>query len=243
MRTISLSILASLALAVPAQGTGDPPAKDEIFTPLFNGRDLTGWYTFLQKHDKNADPDHVITIENGVILLYRNAASDRVVMGYIATEKEYGDYHLRVQYRWGSKKFQPRYALKRDAGIYYHILGPDAVWPQPLQFQMEQTNVGDLIALHGFQLDSWTDPKTREETMPTFLEPAHGGVARVLGGKGISYQKHLAGVFEVEGWNTAEVIARGDSVTHILNGHVVNRNGGRTALKNRIFVAPLRPRK
>jgi Domain of Unknown Function (DUF1080) len=87
---------------------------------------------------------------------------------------------------------------------------------------VEQTNVGDLVALHGFQLDSWIDPKTSEETMPTFLEPAHGGVARVLGGKGISYQKHLAGEFEVEGWNTAEVIAKGDSVTHILNGHVVN---------------------
>ena len=62
--------------------------------------------------------------------------------------------------------------------------------------------------------------------MPTFLEPAHGGVARVLGGKGIAYQKHFAGEFEVEGWNTAEVIAKGDSVTHILNGHVVNRGTG-----------------
>jgi hypothetical protein len=234
--------LASLALAVPAQGTGDPPAKDEIFTPLFNGRDLTGWYTFLQQYDKNADPDHVITIENGVIHLYRNAADgDRVVMGYIATEKEYGGYHLRVRYRWGSKKFQPRYALKRDAGIYYHILGPDAVWPQALQFQVEQTNVGDLIALHGFQLDSWTDPKTREETMPTYLEPAHGGVARVLGGKGISYQKHFAGEFEVEEWNTAEVIAKGDSVTHILNGHVVNRGTGVRLVDPAHPGAPARP--
>ena len=25
-------------------------------------------------------------------------------MGYIATEKEYGNYHLRLQYRWGGKK-------------------------------------------------------------------------------------------------------------------------------------------
>ncbi len=227
MRTMTLSILACLALALPAWGTGDPPAKNEVFTPLFNGRDLTGWYTFLQKHGKNSDPDRVVSIANGAIHLYKNAADrDHVVMGYIATEKEYGDYHLRVQYRWGSKKFQPRYALKRDAGIYYHILGEDAVWPRALQFQVEQTNVGDLIVLHGFQLDTWVDPKTREETMPTFLDSAQGGVARVLGGKGISYQKHLAGEFEVEGWNTAEVIAKGDTVTHILNGHVVNRGTG-----------------
>ena len=128
---ISLWLVVSLVLAAPVQGTGDPPAKDDFFTPLFNGRDLAGWYTFLQKHGKNSDPDHVITIEDGAIHLYKHAADgEHVVMGYIATEKEYGDYHLRLQYRWGAKKFQPRYAMKRDAGIYYHILGPDAVWPR-----------------------------------------------------------------------------------------------------------------
>ena len=25
-------------------------------------------------------------------------------MGYIATEKEYGNYHLRLQYRWGDQE-------------------------------------------------------------------------------------------------------------------------------------------
>src|SRR5438105_4101510 len=79
-------------------------ATAERWTPLFNGRDLTGWYTFLQKHGKNQDPDHVITIEDGSIHLYKNAPEgSSVVMGYIATEKEYGDYHLRLRYRWGAK--------------------------------------------------------------------------------------------------------------------------------------------
>ncbi|QEH35653.1 hypothetical protein OJF2_42080 [Aquisphaera giovannonii] len=208
----------------PAPAPPSQAAKAEGFTPLFNGRDLTGWYTFLQKHGRNADPDRVITVEDGAIHLYKNAAdNDMVVMGYIGTEKEYGDYHLRVRYRWGAKKFRPRYELKKDAGIYYHILGEDAVWPRALQFQVEATNVGDLIALHGFQLDSWVDPKTQGEAMPTFLDEPQGGAARVLGGKGIQYQKHLAGDHEVEGWNTAEIIAKGDSVTHVLNGRVVNR--------------------
>jgi Domain of Unknown Function (DUF1080) len=224
MLTIALSLLTGLALAGQVPVSAPAKAKAEGFTPLFNGRDLAGWYTFLQKHGKNADPDHIIAIENGSIHLYRDVADGaNVVMGYIATEKEYGNYHLRVQFRWGPKKFQPRYALKRDAGVYYHILGPDAVWPRALQFQVEETNVGDLIALFGFQLDTWIDEKIRSETMPTFLDPNHGGVARVLGGKGISYQKHLAGKHEVEGWNTAEIIVTDTSVTHVLNGRVVNR--------------------
>jgi hypothetical protein len=196
----------------------------EHWVPLFNGRDLTGWYTFLQKHGKNQDPDHVITIEDGSIHLYKDAPEgSTVVMGYISTEKEYGDYHLRLQYRWGAKKFQPRFALKRDAGLYYHILGADAVWPRALQFQIEQTNVGDLIALHGLQLDTWIDPKTRSAQKPTFLESKPGGEPNVLGGRRDGYQGHRAGEFEKDGWNNVEILVRGTSTTHVLNGQVVNR--------------------
>jgi hypothetical protein len=199
-------------------------ASSEGWAPLFNGRDLSGWYTFLQKHGKNHDPDGVITIEDGAIHLYKNAPEgSMVVMGYIATEKEHGDYHLRFQYRWGSKKFQPRYALKRDAGLYYHMTGPDAVWPRALQFQVEQTNVGDLITLYGMELDTWTDAKTRSAEIPTFLGSEQGGEPRKMGGNGIAYQRRLPGPFELEGWNTVEVIARGDCTTHILNSHVVNQ--------------------
>lgn len=199
----------------------------ERWTPLFNGRDLDGWYTFLQKHGKDQDPDRVITIEDGAIHLYKHAPDgSSVVMGYISTDKEYGDYHLRLQYRWGEKKFEPRYKMKRDAGLYYHLIGPDQVWPRALQFQIEQTNVGDMIALYGMQLDTTIDPKTRSEAMPTFLEGEQGGVSYVLGGKGIAYLRHLAGEHERDGWNTAEIIARGDTVTHILNGRVMSKGTG-----------------
>jgi hypothetical protein len=207
-----------------AQPTEEPaPKVAGTWTPLWNGRDLTGWYTFLQKHGKDRDPDKVITIEDGAIHLYKHAEDgSEVVMGYIGTDREYGDYHLRLQYRWGTKKFKPRYMLKRDAGLYYHITGPDAVWPRSLQFQIEQTNVGDLIALYGMQVDSTIDPKTQGQSMSTFLPADKGGAPRVLGGKTLGYQKHLAGEWEKEGWNTAEIVVRGDTTTHILNGQVVN---------------------
>jgi hypothetical protein len=203
------------------------PAADAGWTPLFNGKDLTGFYTFLQKHGKNADPDGIVTVEDGAIHLYKNTEDQsRVVMGYIGTEKEYGDYHLRLQYRWGEKKFEPRYKLKRDAGVYYHLTGPDAVWPRGLQYQIEQANVGDLIALFGMQLDTTIDPETAGFVMPRYpryLAPRDGGRARVLGGKGIAYQAHVAGSVENDGWNTVEILALGTDVIHILNGKVVNK--------------------
>ena len=208
----------ALELAANSTSTKGPP--NERWISLFNGRNLDGWYTFLQKHGKNSDPDRVITIEDGAIHLYKDASEgSQVVMGYIATEKEYGNYQLRLQYRWGTKKFQPRYKLKRDAGLYYHIIGPDAVWPRSLQFQIQQTDVGDLIALDGLTVDTWIDPKTRGAAEPTYQDPKRGGQPRVLGGRGIAYQKRLPGEFEVDGWNTIEVIAHGDTTVHILNGH------------------------
>ena len=225
-----MSVIAISAIAGSGQSAEQPESEKSPatqtgreWTALFNGRDLTGWYTFLQKHGKDRDPERVITIEDGMIRFYKNAADmSEVVMGYIATEKEYGDYHLRLQYRWGTKKFQPRYALKRDAGLYYHLIGPDAIWPRALQFQIQQTDVGDLVAQYGLQLDTWLDPRTRDEKVSTFLPPDQGGEPKVLGGKDFGYQKRRHGDFEIEGWNTAEVIVRGDTTTHILNGHVVN---------------------
>jgi Domain of Unknown Function (DUF1080) len=236
---LALTLVAAITLVSFGQETGPggtrPPGTSPTpastsnqatsqWISLFNGRDLTGWYTFLQNHGKNRDPDRVIAIEEGAIHWYKEAAEgSQVVMGYIATEKEYGGYHLRLQYRWGTKKFQPRYALKRDAGLYYHILGPDAVWPRSLQFQIQQSDVGDLLTLYGFAVDTWIDPKTRGAEAATYQDPKQGGQLRILGGRGIGYQKRLPGDFEVDGWNTIEVIARGDTTVHILNGHVVNQ--------------------
>ncbi|MCI0333900.1 MAG: DUF1080 domain-containing protein [Planctomycetes bacterium] len=191
--------------------------------PLFNGRDLKGWYTFLQQHGRNADPDRIIAIDDGVIHLYGDTAEgSRVVMGYIATEKEYGNYHLRLQYRWGQKKFEPRVALPRDAGLYYHLMGEDVVWPMGLQYQIQEGDVGDLLALSGLQLDSSVDPTTKDLESRTFQEQKQGGLPVVFGGSGIAYQLK-GGMNELAGWNTLEVIARGSSITHVLNGKVVNR--------------------
>jgi hypothetical protein len=257
MRRLTLGLVTAMAMTgwgqeseAPAEGSQPPETSPkaaakptvtagqskEHWVRLFNGQNLDGWYTFLQKHGKNSDPDRVIAIEDGAIHLYKDAVDgSHVVMGYIGTDKEYGNYHLRLQYRWGTKKFEPRYKLKRDAGLYYHILGPDAVWPRSLQFQIEQTNVGDLIALYGLTVDTWIDPKTRSAAMSTYQSAEQGGEPRVLGGRGVAYQKHLAGEFEVDGWNTAEVIARANTTVHLLNGHVVNQG------KNVRLVDPEKP--
>src|SRR2546428_4838684 len=64
--------------------------------PLFNGRSLDGWYVWL-KGKKNQDPDRLVQIHDGVIHMYKDApAGSPQPNGYIATEKEYSNYHLRL---------------------------------------------------------------------------------------------------------------------------------------------------
>ena len=76
---LSLLLCAALASLVPAADT------PEGFTPLFNGKDLTGW--------KSTGKMDVWGAENGVIFVSGGGG------GWLLTEKEYGDYELRLEYK------------------------------------------------------------------------------------------------------------------------------------------------
>ncbi len=210
---------------LPRKNSADQATTTKDWQPLFNGHNFDGWYTFLQKHGKNSDPDHIISIENETIHLYRDAPDKSlVVMGYIATEKEYENYHLRLQYRWGKKKFRPLLEQELDAGLYYHITGPDAIWPCSLQFQIQKRDVGNLLALNGVCVDTWSDPAAKKDRWGQFLDPNEGGIPITIGGNPKDVDHHRKrGFYEIDGWNTVEIVVRGDASTHWLNGHVVNR--------------------
>ncbi|REJ87891.1 MAG: DUF1080 domain-containing protein [Planctomycetota bacterium] len=193
------------------------------FTRIFNGKNLDGWYTFLQQHGHDKDPDKIITItDEGYIHLYKHATDgDRVVMGYIGTNEEYSHYHFRVQYKWLDKKFAPRHKLLRDAGIYYHKVGRDFVWPRAMQYQVERTNIGDIVTVGHLRYETWVDPETKDEKKPTFMLREDGGVEKTWGHKaGITHLAHR-GQWEVDGWNQIDLIVRGDRAEHWLNGRLV----------------------
>jgi len=215
-------VLPLLSLVCPARGQTVKPEWE----PLFNGKDLTGWYLFLQKAERNFDPERVVTVENGMIHAYKHHRKGaQVPMGYIGTERTYSDYHFKMSYKWGGRQFEPRYIKKPDGGIYYHHAGADLIWPQALQCQVEINGVGDLIAVgrpHRTRVDSWADPRTASLEWAEFLPPEKGGVPFTTTPERGAYIRTL-GNYEQDGWNTVEVIVRGDEGAHIVNGHVVNR--------------------
>jgi hypothetical protein len=75
-------LLVAVAAAAGTATAADPAG----FTPIFNGKDLAGW-----KATGKAD---AWAAEGGAIVCKGGGG------GYLLTEKEYGNFELRFQYRW-----------------------------------------------------------------------------------------------------------------------------------------------
>src|SRR5688500_11531303 len=91
--------------------------RNEATVQLFNGKDLTNMYSDVKDAGKNSDPKKVFTVEDGTIHVSGE------VFGYPSTEKEYENYHLTVEFKWGEKTYEPRKNLTRDSGILLHTVG------------------------------------------------------------------------------------------------------------------------
>ena len=111
---------------------------------LFNGRDLTGLTTWL-KETQREDPSKVFRVSDGMIHLSGGGN------GYVATAKEYRDYRLVVEYKWGQRTDGGKYV--RNSGILLHATGPDGgaggAWPSCIECQLAQGCVGDIIVIRG----------------------------------------------------------------------------------------------
>ena len=81
---------ASLLLAGAAQA---PQQKEDGFTPLFNGKDFTGWVYGLRANGTENKSGKGYQIENGVIY------STKEDGGNLYTEKEYANFIVRFEFR------------------------------------------------------------------------------------------------------------------------------------------------
>jgi len=230
MRILLLLLLFTATLEFGLRATGTAGANETPSGParLFNGRNLEGWFTYLEGKGRNNDPEKVFQVHDGVIHIYKDAEEGtKMPFGYVATENEYADYHLRLEYRWGTKRFVPRAQDKRDSGLLYHVVGPDTVWPCSVELQIQEGDAGDIFTVNT-RVTSTLDPKRLVPDEPkqwagsAFLEPADGGVERSQGGDWIS-RIVKSGTYEMDGWNTIEAIVEGDRATHLVNGKINNR--------------------
>src|SRR4029077_3196959 len=101
---------------------------------LFNGKNLRGWDTYIgpdlndsgkfistQPIGLNNDPRHVFTVVkvDGENVIRIWGESERA----ITTLKEYENYHLQFQFKWGTLTWGQKKGKKRDSGLLYHSVG------------------------------------------------------------------------------------------------------------------------
>jgi hypothetical protein len=220
--------------------------NDQGWTRLFDGKSLDGWYTKIQNKEKNEDPEKYFQVHDGMIHVYKDqAAGSPVPNGYIATEAIYANFHLRMEYKWGAKKFKPRMMAARDAGLLYHVTRPDLVWPRSVECQIQEGDVGDCFTVRDVRLVTSVDVvpiKTPGgvKMLPHYKAEADGGETRTFGDRGMA-RIVKSKTHEREGWNTVEVIVRGsEGSEHIVNGETVFRAKDLMQLGPRPLTTPLK---
>lgn len=136
MRT---ALAACVLAACAAGGTDDKdkrPEPPEGFTPLFNGRNLDGWKA-TGKADQWA-------VEDGAIVCKGGGG------GWLLTDKEYGDFEFRCEYRWrkagGNSGVALRTPAKGDpayAGMEIQLID-DEGWPGKLADYQHTGSIYDV---------------------------------------------------------------------------------------------------
>jgi hypothetical protein len=220
---IAANIIVSRTSAAEKSSAPKPTQNDD-WQPLFNGKDLTGWHVVLTPDKKGIDPEKVFQVHDGVIHTYQDVPQGAAVpIGYIASDDSYSSFDLKLEYRWAGKRFQPRVDRPRDAGVLYHATSEEKVWPRCVECQIQEKDVGDCYTVNGVQLESTFDPRLLKSDVHRYLPASEGGIVEVWGGPKI-VRTVKSSTHENDGWNTVEVIVRGDEeVVHKINGHEVFR--------------------
>jgi Domain of Unknown Function (DUF1080) len=180
------------------------------FKPLFNGKDLSGWYSFLQNKGKNNDSNHVFTVSEGLLHI---TGKD---FGYIVTERSFTDFHLVAEFKWGEKKYPPRDTSARDNGICYYVVPEDRVWPRSVECQIQEGDCGDF-----WLIDSVTAVVNGVQQGPA---------------KNTRVFKKKNNENPTGEWNRIEIIAAKGKCTHIVNGMVVNEGENVSLRFGRILI-------
>ena len=203
-------------------------------TSLFNGQNLKGWYTFVQKRGKNIDPKNVFTVVDQQIRISGEE------WGCITTNKQYENYRLALEFRWGGKTEGNRIDKARDSGLLLHSNGADGgssgIWMHSIECQIIEGGTGDILVVgDGSDNFSITASVAKEKQAGSYRFQ-EGGAPAVLNkgrlnwyGRDENWQDVIGfkGKQDIEKpmgeWNKLECIAIGNELIVYLNGVLVNR--------------------
>jgi hypothetical protein len=214
--------------------TLDVAAQKSNWQKLFNGKNLSGWDTYLgpplddagKKISEipvglNKDPKNVFTVidQEGEKVI-RISGQD---WGGIATRKEYSNFHLQLKFKWGTLTWGQKKNKKRDSGLLYFATGDNGAdygaWMRSQEFQIEEGNCGDYWGVAGGMQDIPSIKRSDSSyvyeatgTLNTFSATSPIGRHCVKQGDA----EHASGE-----WNTLDLYCLADTSVHVINGKVM----------------------
>jgi hypothetical protein len=249
--TLFFSLLgATLCCLLASSGSAEEKPSGKAIS-LFNGKDLSNFYTWLADSGKE-DPDRVFSVVE-----VDGAPAIRISgqhLGGLITKEEFSSYRLVAEFRWGMVTWGGRKQNARDSGILVHCQGPDGSsaadfkgpWMVSVESQVIEGGVGDIILVPGYDKDKKravpkiTTTTSKDRDGEIVYDPK--GEAKefesarinwfgrdpdwkdVLGFRGKDDVESPAGQ-----WTRVEVLCDGDKITISVNGKVVNA-GARLSL-------------
>ncbi len=151
--------------------------------------------------------------------------------GELRTVESLSNYRLRLQFKWGEKRWPPRNqaSTPRDSGLLYHIHSvPGTVWdtwPRAYEFQIQEHDVGDLYAV-GSEISVRCRPRPMPDGKTLYVYDPQGDwreFSQVPGKKDGRCVKQPDNEKRTGEWNTLELVCFGEDSLHIVNGKVVMR--------------------
>jgi hypothetical protein len=209
------------------------PANAQV-QKLFNGKNLDGWDTYLgptydslkKNFDSlktmglNKDPKKVFSVVelDGQPAIRISGEN----FGGISTQQLYSNYHLKLEFKWGKKKWNPRKDKPRDSGLLYHAVGKHGAdfgfWMRSQEFQIEEGNCGDYWGVAGGSFEI-TAKKNKDGFIYDHTSPKLVFNEKSANGRWCIKQRNAE---KPSGeWNTIEIYCIGDTAFHLVNGVVV----------------------
>ncbi|MDR2954553.1 MAG: DUF1080 domain-containing protein [Prevotella sp.] len=232
--------------------------KEENWTDLLD-KDLSQWDMYLSYEMKNGyngdiNGDTILPIGYGTnykniftVIEDNNEPVLKIsgeVYGCVFTKESYRNYHLRLKFKWGDKKWEPRLDKDMDSGILYHSQGECGIdywrtWMLSHEFQFIQSgdegNSGDYWCIGATQMTVRAHQDSAGLVFDTNAPLVTMGVGTENG-----YYCAASNSKEqpTDQWNEAELICFEGKSLHIVNGKVTMALSG-LSYKDGDIVKPL----
>ena len=175
----------------------------------------------LQPIGYNKDDTHVFSVltEPGGPVLRISGEK----YGCLFTRQSYENYHLTLQVKWGTQKYEPRKTKLRDSGILYHSIGEAGAeywrsWMLSQEFQIMEGHMGDFwcqansaIDIRSFQSEGVMN-RVADEKQP-FGSFKKGSDSYCM--RSANYESPAGE------WTRLDLICFEGKSLHLVNGHVV----------------------